>query len=83
MKEGYFRNQLKATFHPAYGGEGAVVHVFVGEQSSILNEHPHRLQDESDEELNVDVIPGTAKPPVKTRNTKKIKGKLGRGLIKN
>lgn len=44
--------------------ESAVVGVIAREQSSVLYEHGHSFQDECDEELDVNEVPGTAKPPV-------------------
>lgn len=54
----------------SYSGEGAVVGVVTGKQSSILNEHRHSFQDEGNEELDVNIVPGTTQSPVeKPHNT--------------
>ena len=45
-----------------YVGKGTVVSVLT-EEGGILDEHSHRLQDEGDEELDVDVVSGTAESP--------------------
>lgn len=47
----------------SYGGEGAVVGVIAWEQSRVLYKHSHGFQDEGDEELDVDKVPGTAQSP--------------------
>lgn len=48
----------------SYCGQGAVVDVIVGEQSSIFYKHRHSFQDEGKKELDVNEVPGTAELPV-------------------
>ena len=60
-----------------YGGEGAVVRVLAGEQLGVLVEHSHRLQHEGDKQLDVNIVPGTAKPPGKDHKTQSGMGTAG------
>lgn len=57
------KNLLSST-SLSYCGKGAVVGVVTWEQSSILYKHCHSFQDKSNEELDVNKVPGTTQPPV-------------------
>ena len=54
--------ELHGCFHTHRGHE-AVVQVFIREEDSIFNEDGARSQDEREEQVDVDVVPGAAKLP--------------------
>lgn len=53
----------------SYCRKGAVVGVVTWEEGSVLYEHCHSLQDECDEELDVNEVPGTPQPPVESNQS--------------
>lgn len=48
-----------------------MVQVFISEENSIFNEDSARSQDEGEEQVDVDVVPGAVKLSVEQRNTSK------------
>lgn len=47
-----------------HGGHEAVVQVLIGEENHVFDEDSARSQDEGEEQVDVDVVPGAVKLPV-------------------
>lgn len=50
-----------------HGGHEAVVEVFIREKNSVFDEDGARSQDEGEEQVDVDVVPGAVKLPAEQR----------------
>lgn len=51
-----------------YSRHEAVVQVFIRKQNAVFNEDSARSQDEGEEQIDVDVVPGAVKLPAEQRN---------------
>lgn len=54
---------------PTHRGHEAVVQVLVGEQNQVFDEDGARSQDEGEEQVDVDVVPGAVELPVCKKTT--------------
>lgn len=50
-------------------GHETVIQVFIREQNGVFDENCTRSQDEGEEQVNVDVVPGAVKLPRETNFT--------------
>lgn len=55
-------------FH-THSGHEAVVQVFIRKKNAIFNEDSARSQDEREEQVDVDVVPGAVKLPAEQRKS--------------